>query len=731
LAKPGIVIKKRMVVLLTIFTAAVVVLVVRLAWIQIVDSDWYKKAAFDQQTKDRLINAKRGSILDATGKELAISEAVETISVNPQTMRNFKENSDEIAQMLSKILKIDKEEIIKKLNKQSTYELIADKIEKDLGDQISIWIKEKRVQSVNIDEDTKRVYPYNNLASHVIGFTSTDNTGIFGIESVMEQYLKGVPGKILSEVDANGLNVPFNEVKRIAPQDGMNVVLTIDETIQFNAQRALEEAVQENKVLNGATAVVMNPNTGEILALVSSPDFNLNNPRAVPPGLDPKTWTGNTEKDIETLEKTVWRNKAVTDTYEPGSTFKAITAAAGLEEGVVNTDSRFDDTPATVKGRSISCEKEGGHGNETFLEGMYHSCNPVFVQTAGKLGIDSFFKYVKAFGFYDLTGIELPGEAKSIMFKKPDELDMAVSSFGQGLTITPIQLITAYSAIANGGNLIKPHVVKEITDSEGNIVKKFDPDVVRQVISKQTSEILRNMLEGVVSDPRGTGGYAYVQGYQVAGKTGTSETIDNGKRSEDRYIASFAAFAPADNPSICVLVVLDYPSVGHISGGSMAGPAAAKIIDETLNYMGIEKQYSEEDKKKLSEEIEVPDLRNVSLEDAKKMLRDKGLDYKIEGDINTKGITVQEQTPKPKAMVQGKAIVILYTKKPDKEISVVVPDLKNKSISEATKSLNNLGLNIKVTGYGIVIKQDILQGDEVPEGSIIDVQFRYEIIDKD
>jgi stage V sporulation protein D (sporulation-specific penicillin-binding protein) len=731
LAKPSIVIKKRMLFLLLAFTVAIMVLIIRLAWLQIINGDWYQKAAFEQQTQDRIINPKRGLILDTNGKELAQSGSVETISVNPQVMRKLKEDPNNIAQKLSEMLKKDKDEILKKLNKQSRYEWIAKKIDKDLGDQVRGWVNAENIKCINIDEDTKRFYPNNNLAAHVIGFTDVDNKGIYGIEQVMDQYLKGVPGKILTEVDASGLDVPGKEETRIPPKDGMNVVLTIDETIQYFTQRALEDAVHENKVLNGATAIVMNPNNGEILALVSSPDFDLNNPRGAPLGIDPKTWKGTTQAEIDMLSKTVWRNKAVTDTYEPGSTFKAITSAAGLEEKVITPDSPVNDFTVKVGGWSINCWKPNAHGNETFRYGVYHSCNPVFVRVAQSLGVDKFFKYVKAFGFNNTTGIELPGEAKSIMFKKPAEIDMAVSSFGQGFQITPIQLITAYGAIANGGSLIEPHIVKEVTDQDGNIVKEFQPKVVGNVISKQTSATLRNILEGVVSDPVGTGGYAYVKGYQVAGKTGTSQTVVNGRRSTERYIASFSSFAPADNPAICVLVVLDYPSASKASGGFMAGPAAAKIIEETLPYLGIEKQYSEEDKKKLAEDIEIPEVRNITVGEAAKVLKEKGLEYKIMGDSGSPDVKVVEQTPKPKAMVQEKSVVILYTYKPDKDIMVKVPDLRNKTVSEATKSLNDIGLNIEVTGMGIVVSQDIESGKAVSGGSSIDVQCRLETDDSD
>lgn len=637
------------------------------------------------------------------------------------------DEKERIAEKLAQILQLKKEDVLKRITRNnSSYEVVKKQVEKEVGNEVrkwkeelnKEWEKEEKSTGIYIDEDTKRYYPENNLAAHVVGFTGADNQGLSGIEQVMENYLKGVPGKILSETDAIGRYVPFSEEKRIDPQNGLNVVLTIDENIQYFASNALDKAIEDNKVLNGATAIVMDPRNGDILAMVSKPDFDLNNPRSAPPGENTETWNGYSSDGVAKLSKTVWRNKCVMDTYEPGSTFKAITSAAGLEEGVVTPDTMTSDRTINVLGSNINCWKPNAHGTETFREAVYNSCNPAFVKVAQSLGIDTFYKYVRAFGFYDKTGISLPGEGKSMWHDKPSEIDMAVASFGQRFQITPIQLISAYGAIANGGKLMKPRLVKELTDENGNVVQKFEPEVVRNVISQNTSETLRGVLEGVVSE--GTGKNAYVKGYRVAGKTGTSQTIVNGV-----YVASFSAIAPADNPVICVLIALDNPRGDTYYGGVIAAPVAGKIVEDTLNYLGVERRYNEKDLKVMAEEVYVPDIRGKTVEEAKKVLKDKGLEWKIEGDNKGNSTIVKKQTPKAGASIAKSSVVIVYTDTPDAEKMVKVPDLTKKTVDEATQALNDAGLNIKINGIGNAMNQSFEADKEVPEGTVIEVDFRY------
>jgi len=714
-------IKRRLLALLIIFTLVVIILLGRIAYIQIVQGEELQKMAFIQQNSSRTISPRRGTIYDRNGKELAISASVDTISAFPSEIKNSGKSPEDIAEKLAEILEMDKEEVYKNITKNVRYVLVKRKVEKDVGDRVRQWIQEEKIEGIYIDEDTKRYYPGRNLAAHIIGFTNVDNEGLYGIEKIMDKYLKGTPGRILSEVDVIGRELPFKTEKRIDPQDGLNVVLTIDETIQYFAQKAIEKAVVDNKVQKGAIAIVMDPRNGDILAMVSYPDYDLNNPYAPPPGQDPSTWIGSkSSENVKLLSETVWRNKAVQDTYEPGSTFKVITSAAALEEGIVKPEDMISDSPVQIGKWTIrSYSSYRYQGQVSFRVGVYKSVNPVFVRLAQKMGIEKFYQYVRAFGFYDKTGIDLEGEGKSIFQEKPAEIDMAVASFGQRFTITPIQLITAYTAIANGGKMMKPRLVKEVTDQEGNIIKKFEPEVIRTVISKQTSDTLREILEGVVSE--GTGRNAYVKGYRVAGKTGTSQTT----HGSDVYTASFCAFAPADNPVICVLVALFDPRGDSYMGGAIAAPVAGKIIEDTLEYLQVERRYTEKDMEEIREEVYVPDVRNKTVSEAIKTLADRDLRYRIEGDKENKEAIVVEQTPKPDASIQKKSVIVLYTYKPEEEVMVKVPDVLNMSVPDATEILRQAGLNIKVVGSGTAYRQSVVPGEEVTAGAVIEVEFKY------
>ncbi|RCX16563.1 stage V sporulation protein D (sporulation-specific penicillin-binding protein) [Anaerobacterium chartisolvens] len=725
----GLTMKKRLIFLLVTFSVLIAALVVRVGWIQIVQGDFYQKKAFSQQTRGRDISPKRGTIFDRNGKPLAVSASVEKITINPQEVRESKLDQETIADNLGEILGMNPEGILKKIKKKSMYEIIKRKIDDEVGNNIRKWAKEHDVGGIYIDEDSKRYYPNRNLAAHILGFTGDDNQGLDGIEAVMDKYLKGVPGKILSETDARGRGLPLNEEKHIGVQDGANIVLTIDETIQYFAQRALEKAVTDNMVLNGATAIVTDPRNGDILAMVSKPDFDPNDPFGCPTDTDKAEWEGMSSEEKKAMFSVVWRNKAVVDTYEPGSTFKAITAAAGLEEGIVTPQTRVNDFPVIVQGNTIKCWRGyRPHGEESFAEGVYNSCNPVFVRLAQVMGVSKFYKYMKAFGFYDRTGIELPGEAQSQIHAQPKEIDMAVAAFGQRFQISPIQLISSYGAIANGGTLMKPRVIKEITDSDGNIIERFEPQPVRNVISKQTSDTLCEILEGVVSVDTATGGNAYVPGYRVAGKTGTSETTET--KSKGRYIASFSAFAPADNPVICVLVVLDYPDpsspFGH-GGGKIAAPVVRDIIENSLEYLGVERRYTEKDKEELEDQVTVPDVRGKSTAEARQILSATGvnLKYSIEGEGYDNNTIVVEQSPKPGISLTKKSVVILYTYKPQQGIKVKMPDIKNKTIDEAVETLSKVGLNVKGKGIGVVVEQQFEPGTELEKGTVVEVELRF------
>ncbi|AUS96125.1 peptidoglycan glycosyltransferase [Clostridium thermosuccinogenes] len=716
-------VKKRLLVMLIAFTVFLIALTCRVGWLQIVKGSEYQKLAFEQQNTNRQIPPKRGTIYDRNGKKLAISASVEQVVINPRQVRESSKDIEKTAEELAEILDLKVENVLKKIRKNTGYEIIKRRIDKEIGDQVRKWAKDNKLSGVFVDEDTKRYYPNNNLAAHVIGFTGADNQGLNGIEAIFDDYLKGVPGKILTGSDAVGNKLPFGEEKRIDVQNGLDIVLTIDESIQYFAQKALEKAIADNTVLNGAAAIVTDPRTGEILAMVSKPDFDLNAPFAAPEGITDEEWARMTEDErMETLYKKIWRNKAVVDTYEPGSTFKAITAAAAIEEGIMTPDTPVNDFPVIVQGHKINCWRSYRlHGEETFKEGVYNSCNPVFVRAAQAMGIETFYKYVKAFGFMNRTGVEIVGEAKSIFHEKPVEVDMAVASFGQRFQITPLQLINAYGALANGGKLMKPLIVKEIKDSEGNIVKKYEPEVVRNVISEETSRQIREILEGVVSI--GTGKNAYISGYRVAGKTGTSETTETKKNN--RYIASFSSFAPADNPVVCVLVILDFPTgpFGH-QGGVIAAPVAREILEDTLEYLGVERRYTEKDEASMEQEVYVPDVREKTIAEARKILAQYDLRFKVDGEGNNNDMKVLDQTPKPDVSVPKKSVVVLYTVEQQNQ-TVKMPDVLNMTVEEATNELNKRGLNIKVIGSGIAVRQEFNPGTQVDKGKPVEVEFRH------
>lgn len=726
MATPGRTQKKRLIFMLAAFTVVVAILIGRLAFIQFVQGSELQKKAFEQQNTSRIISPIRGTIYDRNGKKLAISVTVATITCKPSEVKANKNlTTDEIADGLAQILNMDRSQVYNLITKNVSYVTIKRKVDRETEDNVRKWINEKNIKGINIDEDAKRYYPNSNLMSHVLGFTGNDNQGLQGgIEDIMEKYLKGTPGKILSEVDAGNRAIPSDTEKRIDAQDGLNVVLTIDETIQYLASKSLEKAIEDNKVKQGAVAIVIDPRNGDILALVSKPDYDLNNPYAFPEsieGLDEANWVERSTETVNILSKTAWRNKAISDTYEPGSTFKSFTTAAGIEEGVITPDTITNDLPIKVTGwpKPIQCWRVGRpHGTETFREAVINSCNPVFVKVAQSLGLNRFYNYVKAFGFTEKTGIGLKGESGSIFQAKPKEIDMAVASFGQRFTITPIQLITAYTAIVNGGKLMKPRLVKELTDSDGNVVKKFEPEVSRTVISKQTSDTVRSILEGVVATQTGTGNGAYIKGYRIGGKTGTSQTTQ-----KDVHIASFCGFAPADDPMIVTLVVLFDPKGDSYMGGMIAAPLAGEIMEDVLNYLQVERKYTEEDMKNLGKEVFVPDVQGKTVEEAVKQLRAAGLNYKIEGNGNNTSKVV-EQMPKADAVIPEKSVVILYTYKPEKQLTVKMPDLTNKNISEAVDAMNNIGLNIKINGAGVVYKQEIAAGTMVTKGHVVEVTFR-------
>ena len=727
--------KRREFILMLTFTAMLFFLVYRIGFIQFAKGEEYQKMAYANQTQKRLISPKRGTIYDRNGKGLAISASVDTVSVNPKELRDEVEGDESkllsIANDLAGFLEMDSEAIMKKFQMNSRYEYLKRKIEREVGTEVRNYLSKSKLQSIYVDEDSKRYYPNGNLASHILGFTGVDDQGLLGIELTLDSTLKGVPGKIMNEVDVLGRQISFSKERYVDAIDGYDVYLTIDETIQHFTEKAMDQAILDYNLKRGATSIVMNPNTGEVLAMVSKPDFDPNDPDALPSYLQDTDWKGfGDTEDSELLWQTVFRNKAVMDTYEPGSVFKAITASAAIEEGVVSATTPKYCKPISLAGHTINCWRRGGHGAEDFTHAVYNSCNPVFVDTALDLGIKKFYEYIKMFGFQERTGIEIQGEPTNEDYKKlwhsnPQEIDLAVSSFGQRFQISPIQLITAYGAIANGGNLMKPTIIKQISDSEGNIIKKFEPEVVRKVISDETSATMRTILEGVVSV--GTGKNAYVSGYRIAGKTGTSETLQTD--SEGRYIVSFMAFAPADKPEICVLVVLDHPQIEPKSGGVLAAPVAGKLVEEILEYMQIEREYTQKDKEQLAQEVYVPNVTGLTVKQAGEKLKTFGLKYTIEGTETDETAIVYNQTPKADFSVPQSATIILYTNVDQTELTTTMPNLTNKTVEEAKDAMNRAGLNIRIRGSGKVIKQGYPAGTKLKKGDVVDINFVEMVVD--
>lgn len=649
-------VRKRLLFLLIIFTIAFAGLTGRLVYIQIINSNVYLEKAMEQWTRDVKIPSKRGIIYDRNGKELAISATAYEILVNPADV----EDKEAVAAAISEALQMDKAAVLEKINKpQATVS-----IKKKVDAEIVKALREKELKGVIYNEDTKRFYPQRNFASYVLGFTSVDNAGQEGIEKTFDKYLSGFPGRNIKMTDAYGQELPDSESKYYEPQDGLNLVLTIDEVIQHFAEKAAENAYIEQKAKR-VTAIVMDPKNGDILAMAVKGDYDNNDPRKPPEDLT-NTWsTLTSDQQYNELMK-VWRNPAVSDAYEPGSTFKIITTAAGLEEKVVTpTDRFYDNGYVIISGQRLKCWRSGRpHGAQSFVEGVQNSCNPVFIEVGQRLGEERFYKYIKAFGFGEKTNIKLLGEAPGILYtpSQMGPVELATVSFGQGIAVTPIQLITAVSAVVNDGYLMEPRIAKKLVDNQGNTVHEFEPKVVRQVISKETSALTREILESVVSE--GTGKSAYVAGYRIGGKTGTAQKAGVGGYS-GKYVASFVGFAPANDPKVVVLVVIDEPGGFSYFGGQIASPVVKSIISDTLRYLDVKPQYTAEELKALQKPlVKVPEVRNIAYKDAIKVLSQSKLHAVLEsgeGESNINSLIV-DQTPKPGASINEGGDVVLYVK---------------------------------------------------------------------
>lgn len=711
--------KKKIIVVLMILAVGLLYVLGFLVYRQFVQGAELQRMAIEQQTRESTVSSNRGVIYDRNGKVLAQNSSVVTITASPKDVKNAGK-IDETAQTLADLLGLDKDDLSQKLNQDTEHVVIKKKVDVETAAKV----REQELKGVFFVDDTKRFYPYGSLAAHVVGFTGTDNQGLSGVEMVYEKYLKGLPGRIIS----NRNDSPDMQYEKYeGSEGGYNVVLTIDEVIQHFVESELEQACKDHDVRNGAACIIMNAKNGDILAMATYPSFDLNDPftvsdPTVKQQIDALSGDDKTKKYNEEINKQ-WRNKAVVDSYEPGSTFKSITASMALEEGVVSLNEVFHcGGYLKVADTKINCWKTVGHGSITFVQGVEGSCNPVFMTIGARVGAKNFYKYYKAFGFSETTGFDLPGEASGSFhdMSRFNEVELATSSFGQTFTVTPLQLVTAYSAITNNGRMVRPHIAKQIIDNDGNVVESFDTHIIRQVISEETSQTMRNILEGVVS--RGAGKNAYIKGYRVAGKTGTSEKIP---RNNGKYIASFVGFAPSNDPEIIGLVMLDEPMGDSHMGGATAAPTFKNIFDNVLRYMNIEPQYTEEELATL--ENTVPNVEGMSKADAINKFSGSNLRYNIVG----KGSTVVSQVPKGGSSLPDGSTVVLYTEEQG-STQVSVPNVIGMTASAANVALTNAGLNLKQVnennserGTATVNKQTPEAGTMVEKGSVVSVQFSY------
>lgn len=707
--------KIRMLVLMVIIVLAFLILLGKVAWVQIVDSEWLQQKAYESQTRDRTISSKRGTIYSSDGSILAISTSIETVSVIPAQVKN----APELSAKLSEVLELDYEETLEKVKSNQSLVTIKKRVEKEKTDKIREWVLETKSEGIKIDESVERIYPNNNLASHVLGFVGTDSQGLYGIENLYDDVLTGVPGRIISETDGRGNSIPFASESYYAAEDGSNLVLSIDSTIQHFTEKYLEQAVVDNKCEKGGVAIVMDPKTGDVLAMSVKPDYDLNTPFGPYNEEQETIWSTLTSAEKKVIRESMWRNMAISDSYEPGSTFKVLTSSIALDLGLIGENETFTCTGRiTVGGATMKCWRYyRPHGTQTLTQALENSCNPVFINIGLRIGKEQFNKYIEAFGLTEKTGIDLPGEAKGIFHgvQKMGDVELATSAFGQRFQVTPIALVNAVCTIANGGNLMKPRIVKEIRNSDGEIISKVEPEVIRQVISKETANKVKAMMESVVAN--GTGGNAYIKGYDIGGKTGTGE---QGIGASTWYVASFVGIAPIDDPEMVILVALFDPKGESHGGGAIAAPVVKQIFEDSLQYLKIEKSTDTE-----KSNVVVPDLVGYTTSQIKDIVAKAGLTYSVQG----KGEKIIDQIPKSGANVIENSKIILYTEEDMEKITVKVPNVVGKNFDDAKALLDAVGLSINADGLGFATEQNPKADVVVEKGSIVDVQFVIKEVD--
>jgi stage V sporulation protein D (sporulation-specific penicillin-binding protein) len=699
----GPVVRRRIALSMVLFLALFFALIAQLFKLQILEAEELQQRAQTQWTSQSVIAPRRGSILDRSGRVLAISATAYTASVSPRQVADAKA----FARILAPVLNMEESTIIKKASDVSKGGVILKRqLSRETAQQLRTMVAEqlkagsKALEGLYLEEDARRYYPMGAFASQLIGLTSIDGVGQAGLEASLDKYLSGKAGSVLSEIDGKGRRLGYGESEYIPSVDGGSVTLTLDASIQSFVEQAAREAIS----VNGAKAVrvlVMDPRTGEILAMCSKPDFDLNDPP---------------RDDVEKLNELL-RNRVIADAYEPGSTFKIVTTSSALDAGVTSVnDGFYCSGSVVVDGSRIHCWTSS-HGAETLAQGLQNSCNPVFVELALRLGIERFYKYLDAYGLGMVTGVDIPGEGTGILIDetKVKRVDIARIGFGQSIAVTPLQLLTAACAAINGGNLMKPYVVKEIVDASGNVVERGEPQVVETPISKATSATMRKLLELVVE--KGGGKNARIPGYRIGGKTGTAQVYVNGVVSKDTHIGSFLGFAPADDPKVAILVIVDEAAKRPDFGAVTAAPFARDILQKTLAYMGI----APATKEKPEEPAIVPDVTGLTEANAEKALKAVGLDCLVSGET---GLVV-DQMPAPGAHMARKSLVMLYMKDAgDDAREVAVPDLTGLSILEANRLLFAYGLQMKADGSGVAASQSPAAGDNVTPTTLVRVKFQ-------
>ena len=699
--------------------------------LQITRHEELQAKAVSQQTRSSVVTASRGAIYDASGNILAISSTAETIFLSPKEINdalNDEENpvawtKEVLAAALAKILDVSEEGILKKMARtDSMYEVLKFRVEEDIADQVRQYINDNKVKGVYLTTDAKRYYPYGDLAAQVIGFVGVDYTGLFGLEAEYDKELQGQSGLVVTAKANQQNDLLYEYSQYFDPENGDELQVTLEATVQYYLEKGMKDMCDAYSPANGAAGIVLDVRNGGILAMASFPNYDLNDYATV----TDKTLLEQMERgelDEEGAQQKQWRNKALNDTYEPGSTFKILTLSAALEEGLIDkTTSVNCSGSVNISGHTIHCSNKAGHGLQTLEQTVGNSCNPAFISYGLKLGTEKFYQYMRSFGIMSATGVDLGGEATGVFAADANftQLDLACYAFGQNFTVTPLALIAAQAACVNGGYLYTPHFAQQITDSDGNVIWQHDDTPVRQVISEETSATVRECLEYVVAS--GTGKNGQVAGYRIGGKTGTADKGQSGD-----VVVSFLCFAPADDPQIMMLITMDTPSRStgtYVSGGNMVAPYSSAIMAEILPYLGIEPSYSAEEL--MGVDTTVPNVIGMSVEEAKDRLKERGFACKVEGD----GETITDQTPVGGAIIPGKSTVVLYAgaEKPDKMCTV--PSLVGRTAAEANTAATNAGLLIRFTGTTssesntvLVFSQELEAGTEVPAGTVITVRL--------